>query len=162
MANSIDAIIPVIIEANPKLYSATDVIQASDVVDPLARVVPCFADKREAFYPFVCNIVVFTKLMLNASFTWDTTQHPLTKAMLIEMFPKFARYELHFWVDSASSDVITSTTQARFDFKNKLTALAAELVDYNVFFHGEKQADQLKNEIDQVIADFKAAIREET
>jgi hypothetical protein len=148
--------IETIIAAHPKNYFCRDEIVASEVVDPLAKVVPSLA--VEFFGPYVCNIIIFTKLLLNGSNTWDEPQHAETKALLIASFEKFARYELHFYIDSAADGVATASSSDRTLFKNKLIALAAELSDYNVYYHGEKQDTQLDSHITEVIAAFNTVI----
>lgn len=156
MSNTIDPLIPVIEAANNQLYFAEDVI-GDETRDPLARVVPCFVDKRKFFGGFACNIVVFTKLFMKSDGSFDT-QHNTTKALLLELFPKFARYELHFWIDSGATDILAASTSNKNTFENKLIALAADLASCNVFYHGRKQAGQLKSDIDAVIAAFKSAV----
>lgn len=156
MSNTIDPLIPVIEAANPRLYFAEDVI-GDDTRDPLARVVPCFVDKRKFFGGFVCNIVVFTKLFMKSDGTFDS-QHNTTKALLQELFPRFARYELHFWIDSGATDILAASSANKNTFENNLVTLAADLASCNVFYHGRKQAGQLKGEIDAVLAAFKSAI----
>jgi hypothetical protein len=159
--NTIDPLIPVIKSANEKLYFAQDQYTDSDKEDPLGRVVPCFADKRLFFGGFVCNIVVFTKLFMKSNGSFDS-QHNTTKALLLELFPKFARYELHMWIDSGATDILAASSANKNTFENKLITLAADLASCNVFYHGRKQSDQLKNEIDAALAAFKEKIKEVT
>lgn len=150
-------IINEIISERPKLYFCQDEIIDDDVIDPLARLVPCFTDNRQFFGSKVCNIIIFTKLYMNNSSNWDD-QVESTKTQLRNTFAKFAKYESHFWIDSSADEILTANSSDINSMDILLTNLANELSSYGVFYHGQLSEDQLKSSIDNVINSFSKII----
>jgi hypothetical protein len=138
-----------IIAANPLTYFHQEEIPAFDSPnDPLTRVVPSLA--IPFFGPFVCNFLVFTRLQ--GGFT-DAG----SKARLIATYADFSRYELHIYIDSEASGIVSASPTARASFASQLSSLAAELAPYGVTYHGQLGGEQLKASIEAMISAFDQA-----
>lgn len=137
-----------IIDANPlKYFHQEDIPEDDESGDPLTRVVPCL--DGEFFGPFVCNFLIFTKLS-------NSFEDVGTRAKLAETYSKFARYELHIYMDS---EALSSASEDELaDMDELCSGLASELAAYGVTYHGQLGGEQLKASIEEVIHAFNQAV----
>jgi hypothetical protein len=137
----------------PRKYVDLYEIDEEDPIDPLAKVVPTVEDNF--FGTNALNLLVFTKLYINDDEEWDA-QYEDSKARLLATYDKFAKYELHIYIDSAAGDILDANEGQLETFEELLTGLAEELVDYGITYHGQMSSEtgELGTSINEVIQTF--------
>jgi hypothetical protein len=141
-------------------------------INPLQSVVPCFDldedNKIKDFYgPYALNIICFTGPYTKGtdpSYSWDSDDVDKCKDILKKAYSRYARYELHFIMDSGSPvfESPTPATQRAINFtESALDGLASDLSNYGVFYWGELKDSDLSEKIQKIIRDFYTATVED-
>lgn len=135
---------------NNEYFSIHDL--GTSVINPLQNVVPL--DVERFFGTLVLNFLAINGPYLNNDDTWDTSPVNECKQLLIDNYENFARYELHIFIDNDSPNINEDTEDGVVTTDGLLAALATELADYGVTYHGRLDATAVQSLMEETITAF--------
>ncbi len=158
---SINTLIGLSNGAYPKRYMSLHDLGTGSI-NPLQNVIPTFdlptVDYPRFFGTYVLNFLGLTGPYLNGDGGWDDFSH--SKEILIASYPKFARYELHMFMDMDSPPMLDADVGQIADTNDLLAELAGELEDYGVEYHGQLGSGAVSTLLTITIANFYSWIKE--